>query len=83
MHVNYISSLIDLLATMYIASYIGTSGRNKGQKLVSHFFDDRTFCRLLIAIPLKMYSKIGQPKWILVSQMLKLVGKWPMANCYF
>jgi len=30
-----------------------------------------------------MYSKIGQPKWILVSQMLKLVGKWPMANCYF
>jgi len=29
-----------------------------------------------------MYSKIGRPKWILVGQMLKLVGKWPMANCY-
>jgi len=29
----------------------------------------------LIAIPLKMYSKIGQPKGILVGQMLKLVGK--------
>jgi len=24
-----------------------------------------------------MYSKIGQPKWILVGQMLKLVEKWP------
>jgi len=59
------------------------SGRNKGQKLVGRFFEYRTFCRLLIAIPLKMYSKIDQTKWILVSQMLKLVGKWPMANCYF
>jgi len=27
-----------------------------------------------------MYSKIGQPKWILVSQVLKLVRKWPMAK---
>jgi len=52
------------------------SGRNKGQKFVSCFFEDRTFCWLCIAIPLKMYSKIGQPKWILVNQMLKLVGKW-------
>jgi len=56
------------------------SGRNKGQKFVGHFFEDRTFCRLLIAIPLKMYSKIG---WILVGQMLKLFIKWPMTNCYF
>ena len=40
------------------------------------FFEDGTFCRLLIAVPLKMYSKFGQPKWILVGQMLKLVGKW-------
>ena len=45
------------------------------------FFEDRTFCRLSIAFPLKMYSKFGQPKWILVGQMLKLVGKWPMAGC--
>jgi len=37
------------------------NGRNKGQKLVSHFFEDRKFCRLLITIPLKMYSEIGQP----------------------
>ena len=28
--------------------------------------------KLLIAIPLKMYSKLGQPKLILVSQILKL-----------
>jgi len=36
--------------------------------------EDKTFCRLLIAIPLKMYSKIGQPKWILVGQMLKMAN---------
>jgi len=50
---------------------------------LSAIFEDRAFCRLLIAIPLKMHSKIGQPKWILVGQMLKLVRKWPMANYEF
>ena len=59
------------------------SGRNKDQKLVGHFLENPTFCRLLIAVPLKMYSKHGRPKWILVGQMVKLVRKWPMANCYF
>ena len=59
------------------------SGRNKDQKLVGHFLKIGHFCKLSIAIPLKMYSKFGQPKWILVGQMLKLVGKWPMADCYF
>jgi len=59
------------------------SGGNKNQKLVSCFFEDRTFCKVLITIPLKMYSKIGQPKWILVGQMLKLVRKWPMADLFF
>ena len=59
------------------------SARNKDQKLVSHFFEDRIFYRLLIAVPLRMYRKVDQPNWILVSQMLKLVGKWPIANCYF
>ena len=33
------------------------------------------------AVPLKMYGKFGQAKQILVGQMLKLVGKWPMADC--
>ena len=28
-----------------------------------------------------MFSKFGQPKWVLVDQILKLVRKWPMANC--
>ena len=50
------------------------SDRNKGYKLVKN----RAFCRLLITVPLKMYSKFGQP----VGRMLKLVRKWPMANCY-
>ena len=41
--------------------------------------ENRIFYRLLITVLLKMYRKYGQPKWILVGQMLKLVGKWPMA----
>ena len=38
---------------------IHCSGRNKGQKLVGRFFENQTFCKLLIAVPLKMYSKFG------------------------
>ena len=37
------------------------SGRNKGQKLVGRFFKNQTFCRLLRAVPLKMYSKFVRP----------------------
>ena len=59
------------------------SGRNKDLKLVGHIIENRTFCRLLIAVPLKIYSRFGRPKLILVGQMFKLVGKWPMADCYF
>ena len=55
--------------------YISTSGRNKGQKLVGHFLKIGHFCKLSIAIPLKMYSKFGRP------QMVKLV-KWPMADLF-
>ena len=55
----------------------------KDQKLVGRFSEDRIFYRLLTAIPLKTYGKLGQPKWILVGQMLKLVRKWLMADCYF
>ena len=29
------------------------------------------------------YSKCVQPKLNLIGQIVKLVGKWPMANCYF
>ena len=59
------------------------SAQSKDQKLVGRFLEDRIFYRLLITVPLKMYRKYGRPKWILVGQMLKLVGKWPMADCYF
>ena len=38
-------------------------------------FEDGTFCGLLMAFPL--YIKVGQPKWILVWHLLKLVGNWP------
>ena len=30
-----------------------------------------------------VYIKRGQPKLILIGQIVELVGKWPMANCYF
>ena len=59
------------------------SARNKDQKLVGCFFEDRIFYRLLIiTVPLKVYRKYGRSKWILVGQMLKLVGKWPMADLF-
>ena len=45
-------------------------------------YEVRTFYRLLIAVPLKMHSKIDWPKSIMVGQILKLVGK-TMADCYF
>ena len=59
------------------------SVRNKDQKLVGRFLENQTFYRFLIDVPLKMYSKFDRPKWILVGQMLKLVGKWAVARCYF
>ena len=53
-----------------------------GSEIGWPFFEDRIFYRLLIAIPMKTSRKFGRPKWILVSQMLKLVGKWPMADLF-
>ena len=39
------------------------SGRNKGQNLIGHFLKmHSTFCRLLIATPLKMYNNLGPLK---------------------
>ena len=35
------------------------SAGNKDQKLVGHFYEDRIFYRLLIAVPLRMYRKFG------------------------
>ena len=39
------------------------------------FFEDMTFCWLLIAVPLK--SAVN-----LANQIAKLVKQWPMANCF-
>ena len=42
----------------YIVNYLD-SARNKDQKLIGRFSEDRIFYRLLIAIPLKVYRKFG------------------------
>ena len=46
--------------------------KKSGSENDQQFFEDKTFCRLLIVVLLKMYRKFGQP-WILDDQMLKLV----------
>ena len=59
------------------------SAGNKDQKLITCSFENRIFYRILIPVPLKMYRKLGRSKWILLSEMLKWFGKWPMAYYYF
>ena len=59
-------------------TYLGmcVNSRNMDQKLVNLlFFEDRIFYGLLVGVALKMYNKVGLPKWSLVGQMLKLIGK--------
>ena len=36
-----------------------------------------------MASPLEMYSKFGLATWICLAKWVKLVKKWPMADCYF
>ena len=74
--------IIQLVVSWFESVLLCCSGRNKSG-ISRLFFEDGTFCRLLMAFPLKMYSKFGRPKQILVGQMLKLVRKWPMASCHF
>ena len=62
---------------------IFSSARNKDQKLVGRFLKIGYFIGNYTAVLLKMHGKYGPSKQILVGQMLKLVGKWPVANCYF
>ena len=38
------------------------SVRNKIPKLVGRFLENQTFCRFLVGVPLKMYSKFDRPK---------------------
>ena len=52
-------------------------GRNKVQKLVGCFSENQTFCKLLIAIPLKMYTiDFGQPNDWLNDQLLLLAPSY-------
>ena len=44
---------------MHIRMYVYVSSRNKSE-IGWPFFEDRTFCKLQIAVQLKMYSKFGQ-----------------------
>ena len=44
---------------MHIRMYVYVSSRNKSE-IGWLFFEDRTFCKLLIAVQLKIYSKFGQ-----------------------
>ena len=37
----------------------------------------------VLASPLKLCSKFVLANWICLPNSLKLVGKWPMADCYF
>ena len=50
------------------------NGRNKDQKLVSHFFENRIFCRVLIVVSLKVYSKFG---WSTNCLNWPEYGQWP------
>ena len=70
------ATLLILLTYLHAMLYACTHNAvvEKGLEIGRPFFQKRA---------LKMYIKIGWSKWILVSQMLKLVRKWPMADCYF
>ena len=65
-----IVSLVMSVVKQY-SSLMVTSARNKDQKLVGRFLKiRRIFYRLLTAVPLNLYGKFGQPKWILFGQMM-------------
>ena len=55
------------------------SAGNKDQKLVARW----TFYRLLNCCPIEHVWDIWLIKVDLVAKRLKLLGKWPMADCYF
>ena len=47
------------------------------------FIKSRNIIRQLIASPLEMYSKFVLAYHTLLSELLKLIGRWSMADCYF
>ena len=68
-------------ACAYTNTCMHAQCQKQGSEIGWPCFEDKIFYGLLTAVPFKMYWKFGRPKWILVGQMLKLVGKWPMADC--
>ena len=70
-------------ATSRFSSYYSAVVETRIRNWMAVLLKIKIFCRLLITGPMKMYSKFGQLKWILVSHMLKLVGKWSMTGCSF
>ena len=49
---------------VWVSMALGFQRYKQGSENGWPFFEDRTFCRLLIAVPLNMYSKFVWPKWI-------------------
>ena len=66
----------------YVHTYVPYDARNKDQKLIGHFLK-WDILKQDTAVPRKMYEEFGRSEWTLVGQMLKFVGKWPVANYYF
>ena len=54
----------------------------KGLEIGWPFFKIRNILKLLLACPLKLHSKFVRANWICSAKCLKMVRKWPMANCY-
>ena len=58
-----------------------SSGRNKDQKLVGHFLEIGYFY-VSDCCPTENVQDNWPTKMDFGQPMLKLVGKWPMADCY-
>ena len=50
---------------------------------VGHSIKVGTFYRLLLASPLKICSKYVLANSICSANFLRMVGKWPIVDCYF
>ena len=47
---------VDIALSHHFVAPHPPSARNKNQKLISHYFEDKIFHRLLIAVPMKVYN---------------------------
>ena len=53
-----VSVCLSVSVSVSVSLYV-CSARNKDQKMVGHFYEDRIFHRLLLAVPLKMYRNLA------------------------